>query len=167
MKSSKKNRPISVHKEKENHTWLRKSNEIAVRITDALDQLHISQAELANRLKVSRQHISKIIKGQENLTLETIARIEDVLKVVLITIPRNNTSYSETGQRGEPQEVNLKYKNGNKIKPIVYNNFEDKARLEKKLFARMPKEKRKTAAVSLMSVFHRPATTKKPVRKIR
>jgi transcriptional regulator with XRE-family HTH domain len=137
---------------KDNRAWLRKSSEIALRILDALDKMQISQAELANRLNVSRQHISKIIKGQENLTLETIARIEGVLKIVLIVIPE------------ETQDLNLGDRNGNKIKPIIYHTFAEKEQLEKKLFAKMPEEKRRAVAASLMSMFHKP-TKKKLVRK--
>ena len=104
MKRNKENAPRALAKskssldwksradyQKKNLAWLKKSVDIALRILDALDNMGMTQAELANRLNVSRQHISKIVKGQENLTLETIARIEEVLGVALIAIPENAT----------------------------------------------------------------------------
>ena len=36
---------------------------------------------------VSPQHISKIVKGQENLTLETITKLESALNVILVEVP--------------------------------------------------------------------------------
>ena len=115
----------------------------------------MTQAELANRLNVSRQHISKIVKGQENLTLETIAKIEEVLGVVLIAIPENATNDSATTMN-QAQDLDLGYKTEKKIKPIVYHSFEEKEQIEKELLATMPDEKRNVIAVSLMSIFHKP-----------
>jgi transcriptional regulator with XRE-family HTH domain len=150
--------------QKKNRAWLRKSADIALRILDALDKRRMTQVELANRLNVSRQHISKIVKGQENLTLETIARIEEVLGVALIAIPKNATNDS-LPTTNQAQELDLGYKTEKKIKPIVYHSFEEKEQIEKELLATMPDEKRNAIAVSLMSIFHQPAGRKKPARK--
>lgn len=186
MKRNKENAPRALAKSKgsldwkdradyrkENRAWLRKSVDIALRILDALDKMSMTQAELAKRLNVSRQHISKIVKGQENLTLETIARIEEVLGVVLIAIPENATNDSAATQRDQSskwladqaQELDLGYRTEKKIKPIVYHSFEEKEQIEKELLATMPDEKRNATAVSLMSIFHKPAGRKKPARK--
>ena len=153
--------------------WLRKSANIALRILDALDEIHMTQAELANRLNVSRQHISKIIKGQENLTLETIVRIEQVLGVALITIPENAIKRPAMRQKdrnleslvNQSQESDLGFETQEKIKPIVYQTFKEKQQLEKHLFATMPEDKRKAVAVSLMSVFHKPQRRRRSIRK--
>jgi transcriptional regulator with XRE-family HTH domain len=118
-----------------NLTWLHRSSQIASKIMNALATRNMTQAELANRLGVSRQHISKIIKGQENLTLESIAKIEQVLKVVLISVPRN-----EIGSE--------------KIRPLIYHSFEEKRQLEKNLSRATSKAKRKAVSLSLMSIFH-------------
>ena len=150
--------------QKKNRVWLKKSVDIALRILDALDNSRMTQVELANRLNVSRQHISKIVKGQENLTLETIARIEEALGVELIAIPKNATNDSLPTTNQAP-ELDLGYKTEKKIKPIIYHSFEEKEQIEKELLAAMPDEKRNAVAVSLMSIFHQRAGRKKPARK--
>lgn len=148
---------------RENPLWLKKSAEIAFRISTALQDLQITQSELGQRLNVSRQHINKIVKGQENLTLETIARIEEVLNVSLISIPGNRISSFADSQRDDAtqsHDSNQRKGSGRKIKPILYQTFAEKERLERTLFARIPSVKRKAAAESLMSIFKRPISKK-------
>lgn len=102
MKTVNKNKPAVLSKAtpsnawktrkdfaKLNRGWLKKSADIALRVLDLLDEKGISQAELAARLNVSRQQVSKIVKGQENLTLETIARLEYVLDAVIVAVPQH------------------------------------------------------------------------------
>jgi ribosome-binding protein aMBF1 (putative translation factor) len=85
---------------KENRSWLKKSVNIALRILDTLDEKGMTQIELASKLNVSRQQVSKILKGQENLTLETISKLEDVLKVSLITIPEQVEGFDIAENKG-------------------------------------------------------------------
>jgi|ADGO01.1.fsa_nt_gi antitoxin component HigA of HigAB toxin-antitoxin module len=68
-----------------NHDWLIKSAVIAVRVLQALDEQQLSQKDLAQRMGVTPQQISKIVKGKENLTLETIAKLEKALGIVIIS----------------------------------------------------------------------------------
>jgi transcriptional regulator with XRE-family HTH domain len=70
-----------------NKAWLNKSAKIAIKILRAIRKQEISQIELSKRLNVSPQQVSKIVKGRENLTLETISKIEEVLGVSLIEVP--------------------------------------------------------------------------------
>jgi transcriptional regulator with XRE-family HTH domain len=71
-----------------NRKWLRYSSNIARRILALKGQDNNAfQAELANTLGVSPQYISKIVKGKENLTLETIAKLSTALGVELISFP--------------------------------------------------------------------------------
>lgn len=70
-----------------NESWLDKSAEIALKILRSMRANNMSQKELANILGVSAQYVNKIVKGKENLTLETICNIERVLKIELIVIP--------------------------------------------------------------------------------
>ena len=88
---------------KENRSWLKKSENIALRILDTLNEKKMTQMELASKLNVSRQQVSKILKGQENLTLETISKLEDVLKVNLITIREQEQNFN----RGERKHRKL------------------------------------------------------------
>ena len=77
---------------KANKESLRRSAKIAFKILDTLRQNRLmgkspnSQKELAELLDIKPQQINKIVKGQENLTLETIARLEDALQVKLIEV---------------------------------------------------------------------------------
>lgn len=69
---------------RDNREWLKKSAAIAVRVLDALKAQGISQKELALRMNISPQQVSKIVKGQENLTLETISNLEVALGIKII-----------------------------------------------------------------------------------
>ena len=72
----------------ENRKWLNYSSNIALRIIAALEQqAHMTQKALAEKLEVSPQYINKILKGQENLSLATIAKLSEVLNIELISFP--------------------------------------------------------------------------------
>lgn len=73
---------------KQNRDWLFKSAEIALKIIDILKEKKMTQAELATILETSPQNISKILKGQENLTLETIVKLEKSLGIELMAVPK-------------------------------------------------------------------------------
>ena len=76
----------------ENRAWLKHSQAIALRILRTLRSKNISQKELAEKIGVSPQQVNKIVKGKENLTLETIAKLEAALGVSLINAPLYQTS---------------------------------------------------------------------------
>ncbi|MFT3827814.1 MAG: helix-turn-helix transcriptional regulator [Chitinophagaceae bacterium] len=68
--------------------WLIYSSQIARRILAIIhDSNHLTQSKLAEMLEVSPQQINKIVKGKENLTLETIYKLSKALNVNLITFP--------------------------------------------------------------------------------
>lgn len=69
---------------KENRRWLRYSGYIALKVMNRLEQLSLSQKELAERLGCSPQYVSKLLKGTENLTLETISKLEVSLNLDLL-----------------------------------------------------------------------------------
>ncbi|MDI3318413.1 helix-turn-helix domain-containing protein [Pinibacter soli] len=71
-----------------NRKWLGYSGNIAQRILAALeDSETVNQKVLAEKIGVSPQYISKVVSGNENLTLETIAKISEALGVELISFP--------------------------------------------------------------------------------
>src|ERR1700720_4716950 len=76
---------------RDNRDWLKKSAAIAVRVLDALKAQNLSQKELAERMSISPQQISKIVKGQENLTLETISNLEIALGIQIIDEKANHS----------------------------------------------------------------------------
>jgi transcriptional regulator with XRE-family HTH domain len=46
-----------------------------------MDELDWNQQKLADKMGTSQQYISKLCKGQENLTLKNIAQLEEVLGI--------------------------------------------------------------------------------------
>lgn len=74
---------------RENRRWLKYSGYIALKVINRLERLGLSQKELAERMNCSPQYISKLLKGTENLTLETISKLEECLSMDLL-----NTSMS-------------------------------------------------------------------------
>lgn len=64
-----------------NEDWLIKSARIAAKILVTLKQKGLKQTDLAVMLNTSPQHINKIVKGKENLTLDTIDKLEKALGI--------------------------------------------------------------------------------------
>jgi len=85
----------------ENDYWLKHSRRIAVRINLFLKSSGMQKQELATLLNVSPQQVSKIIKGRENLTLQTISKIEKALGISLLGLDSN---------KDKKNNVNLKTK---------------------------------------------------------
>ncbi len=82
--------------------WQDLSFAIATRILTTIKEKGITQVQLAEKLGVSPQMVNKIVKGKENLTLETISRIGEMLATTLIEVPlrplkvsRSTVSHSE------------------------------------------------------------------------
>jgi len=69
---------------KDNERWLRYSRNITVKVMKAMDRQSITQTVLAQRMGCTQQYVSNILKGNSNMTLETISRIEDALNIDLI-----------------------------------------------------------------------------------
>ncbi len=80
---------------KANKEWLDKSALIAVKILSALRNQSLSQRDLADKINVSPQYISKVLKGGENLSLATICKIEKSLSIALIAVPSKKTQVSD------------------------------------------------------------------------
>jgi transcriptional regulator with XRE-family HTH domain len=70
----------------EHRAWLVKSQAIALKILRTIRAQGLTQKELAEKLNVAPQQVSKWVKGRENFTLETLVKIEQVLNISLIEI---------------------------------------------------------------------------------
>jgi ribosome-binding protein aMBF1 (putative translation factor) len=68
----------------ENKIWLRYSQMIAMKMLDKMEHLGMTQKVLAERMGCSQQYVSKILRGRENLSLETLSKIEDALELQLV-----------------------------------------------------------------------------------
>ena len=78
-----------IERKRLNKTWLNYSGKIALRVLYAIeDTPGMNQRKLAELMGVTPQHISKIVKGQENLTLETIGKLSEALQIELIDFPK-------------------------------------------------------------------------------
>lgn len=75
---------------RDNREWLKRSAIIAIKVLDALKAQKLTQKDLAERLNVSPQYINKIVKGEENLTLETITNLELALGIQIILTDSEN-----------------------------------------------------------------------------
>ena len=66
---------------KENASWLRWSRQLAVTLIGYMQHNGLKRADLAARLGVSPQYVSKLLSGTENLSFKSIANIEDKLGI--------------------------------------------------------------------------------------
>jgi ribosome-binding protein aMBF1 (putative translation factor) len=69
---------------KKNHDWLHYSRKIAIVVAMSLEEQNMSQKQLAELIGCSPQYVSRLLKGEENLTLETLCKLERALKVSVI-----------------------------------------------------------------------------------
>jgi len=67
-----------------NKAMLRESKKIAMQILFKLRANKMTQTELAEKMKVSPQFVSKLLAGTENLTLETIVKIQQALDIAIL-----------------------------------------------------------------------------------
>jgi ribosome-binding protein aMBF1 (putative translation factor) len=65
----------------ENVSWLKRSRSVALAIIDFMQDNHLSRNDVAERLDVSPQYVSKILSGKVNFSFKSIAEIEERLGV--------------------------------------------------------------------------------------
>jgi transcriptional regulator with XRE-family HTH domain len=58
---------------------------------DKMEELDLTQKSLAEKMGCSQQYVSKILKGRENLSIETLCKIETALELSLL--PRLMEAY--------------------------------------------------------------------------
>lgn len=69
---------------RENKTWLIYSKRIAVMLLSYMKREHLTQSAMAERMVCTQQYVSKILKGTENLSLETLTKLEQAMGERLI-----------------------------------------------------------------------------------
>ena len=67
-----------------NKDWLRYSQMIAIKMLSRMRAIDMTQKKLAEKMGCTQQYISKILQGKENLSLETLCKIESALDMNLI-----------------------------------------------------------------------------------
>ena len=89
LESHKSETPSTWREEAEwrrdNWSWLQYSQKIAVKILLRMKQTGLTQQALAERMNCSQQYVSKILKGNENLSLDTLSKLEEVLGMNLLS----------------------------------------------------------------------------------
>ena len=71
---------------KENASWLRWSRQLAATLMGYMQDYGMKRADLAARLEVSPQYVSKLLSGTENLSFKSIANIEDKLGITCMAM---------------------------------------------------------------------------------
>lgn len=84
ISKEKTNTLVHSQERRKNRKRLRESQAIAIKVLDKLDELGWTQRKLARAMGVSPQQITKIIKGKENLTLDTQVRLQEVLDIPIL-----------------------------------------------------------------------------------
>lgn len=92
--SKEQSKIIDKLKKEELENWHETSSIIAFKVLKKMDELCINKIQLSLLLKVSPSYITKLLKGHQNMTLETLLNIEKVLGLkVLGTDDNSNSGY--------------------------------------------------------------------------
>ena len=69
---------------KDNEYWLKYAQIITLAVHKSMDENNLTQVQLAERMGCTQQYVSNLLKGNTNMTIETIARLEIALDIDLI-----------------------------------------------------------------------------------
>ena len=64
--------------------WAQYSQAIAVLMSRRMSELGMTQRMLAEKMNCTQQYVSKVLKGRENLSLETLCKIENALGIRIL-----------------------------------------------------------------------------------
>ena len=70
--------------ENKREDWVCHSQAIAATMSDRMEELGMTQRVLAEKMNCTQQYVSKVLKGRENLSLETLCKIENALGIEII-----------------------------------------------------------------------------------
>lgn len=70
--------------ENKREDWVCHSQAIAATMSDRMEELGMTQRVLAEKMNCTQQYVSKVLKGRENLSLETLCKIEKALDVRIL-----------------------------------------------------------------------------------
>lgn len=83
--------------ENKREDWVCHSQAIAATMSDRMEELGMTQRVLAEKMNCTQQYVSKVLKGRENLSLETLCKIENALGIKILQA-RINSSNTIAGQ---------------------------------------------------------------------
>lgn len=64
--------------------WAQYSRAIAALMSKRMSELGLTQKMLAEKMNCTQQYISKVLKGQKNMSLGTICKVENALGIEII-----------------------------------------------------------------------------------
>ena len=91
---------------KDNEYWLKYARHITLQVLHAMDEKSVTQVELAKRMGCTQQYVSNLLKGSSNMTLETIARLENALSIDLVKSALTYVSGYGSSVPSRPQYLN-------------------------------------------------------------
>ena len=91
---------------RDNEYWLKYARYITLLVLRAMEEQSVTQLELAKRMGCTQQYVSNLLKGSSNMTLETIARLENALSIDLIKSALTYVSGYGTTVTSLPQYLN-------------------------------------------------------------
>ena len=69
---------------RDNWGWLKYSYAVAIKVKARMEELGWTQKRLSAALGCTQQHVSNLLKGRVNMTLETLSKLEEALSFDLI-----------------------------------------------------------------------------------
>ena len=73
----------------EEKPWFNHSQMIANIMSARMKELGMTQKMLAEKMNCTQQYVSKVLKGRENLSLETLCKIENALGIKILQVRIN------------------------------------------------------------------------------
>ena len=70
--------------ENKSEDWICHSQAIAAIMSNRMEELGMTQRALAEKMNCTQQYVSKVLKGRENLSLETLCKIENALDIKIL-----------------------------------------------------------------------------------
>ena len=105
---------------RDNEYWLKYSRYITFQVLRAMETQSVTQVKLAKRMGCTQQYVSNLLKGSSNMTLETIARLENALNIDLV---KSALSYvSGYNPIKPPRQRFLNDSAGEEISPDIKTN---------------------------------------------
>lgn len=96
--------------------FVRKYNDVVVRIFELLKQRGWTQKELATRLGKNASEVSKWLAGEHNLTLKTLAKLEAELGADIFYVPKKDSFHvrlsgnlKSAAPKAEPVSTSIRF----------------------------------------------------------
>lgn len=70
--------------EQEVKDWEKYSRQIVLAMSKRMAELVMTQQMLAEKMNCTQQYVSKVLKGQKNMSLETLCKIESALNIEIL-----------------------------------------------------------------------------------